>query len=83
MASAHAPIEVVGWVEPLERQVRELPRTGDILRKASAYFARAEFDPIPAVIAFIDDHRAIDGVEPTAVSCRSPVDVLLACRTAM
>jgi len=31
-------------LKDLEREVRELKRTNDILRKASAYFAQAELD---------------------------------------
>ena len=31
-------------VKALEREVRELKRTNEILRKASAYFAQAELD---------------------------------------
>lgn len=31
-------------LKALEREVRELKRTNDILRKASAYFAQAELD---------------------------------------
>ena len=31
-------------VQVLEREVRELRRANDILRKASAYFAQAELD---------------------------------------
>lgn len=31
-------------VKALEREVRELRRTNEILRKASAYFAQAELD---------------------------------------
>lgn len=37
----------------------------EILRKASAYFAQAELDRrFQAMIAFIDDHREAQGVEP-------------------
>jgi transposase len=31
-------------LKDLEREVRELKRTNEILRKASAYFAQAELD---------------------------------------
>ena len=34
-------------VKELEREVRELKRSNEILRKASAYFARAELDRRP------------------------------------
>ena len=34
-------------MKDLEREVRELRRANDILRKASAYFARAELDRRP------------------------------------
>ncbi len=33
-----------GKIKALEREVRELRRTNEILRKASAYFAQAELD---------------------------------------
>ena len=32
------------WVRQHERDTRELRRSNDILRQASAYFAKAEFD---------------------------------------
>lgn len=34
-------------IKELERELRELRRTNDILRKASAYFAQAELDRRP------------------------------------
>ena len=34
-------------VKELEREVRELKRANEILRKASAFFAQAEFDRRP------------------------------------
>ena len=34
-------------IKDLEREVRELKRTNEILRKASAYFAQAELDRRP------------------------------------
>jgi transposase len=34
-------------IKELEREVRELKRTNEILRKASAYFAQAELDRRP------------------------------------
>src|SRR4051812_28445854 len=52
-------------IKTLEREVRELRQANEILRKASAYFAMAELDrPLEAMIAFIDDHREVYGVEP-------------------
>jgi transposase len=36
-----------GRIKDLEREVRELKRTNEILRKASAYFAQAELDRRP------------------------------------
>ncbi|WP_415205973.1 IS3 family transposase [Rudaea sp.] len=48
-----------------EREIRELRQANEILRKASAYFCPGGArPPIQAMIAFIDDHRAIHGVEP-------------------
>jgi hypothetical protein len=52
-------------LKALERENRELRQANEILRKASAYFARAELDRrTQAMIAFIDDHRGTYGVEP-------------------
>jgi transposase len=34
-------------IKELEREVRELKRANEILRKASAFFAQAEFDRTP------------------------------------
>ena len=34
-------------IKELEREVRELQRANEILRKASAYFAQAELDRLP------------------------------------
>ncbi len=38
------PAEVADKVKALEREVRELRQANEILRKVSAYFARAELD---------------------------------------
>ena len=54
-------------LQELEREVRELKRANEILRKASAYFAQAELDrrgEVATMVQFIDDHRAVFGVEP-------------------
>ncbi|HEY0354416.1 MAG TPA: IS3 family transposase, partial [Enterovirga sp.] len=52
-------------IKALEREVRELRQANEILRKASAYFCPGGArPPVPAMIAFIDDHRAVYGVEP-------------------
>nr|WP_230772420.1 IS3 family transposase [Sphingomonas sp. Leaf4] len=59
------PTEVADKVKALEREVRELRQANEILRKASAYFgAGGARPPVPAMIAFIDDHRDAYGVEP-------------------
>jgi transposase-like protein len=58
------PAEVADKVKALEREVRELRQANEILRKASAYFAGGARPPVPAMIAFIDDHRDAYGVEP-------------------
>ena len=48
----------------LEREVRELKRINEILRKASAYFAQAGArPPTEVMVQFIDDHRDAYGVE--------------------
>ena len=41
---AGVPTEVAEKLKALERENRELRQANDILRKASAYFAQAEFD---------------------------------------
>jgi transposase-like protein len=41
---AGVPAEVADKMKALEREVREMPRANEILRKASAYFAQAEID---------------------------------------
>jgi hypothetical protein len=51
-------------IKALERENRELRQANEILRKASAYFAMAERAPLEAMIAFIDAHREVYGVEP-------------------
>ncbi|MDT0636404.1 IS3 family transposase [Spectribacter hydrogenoxidans] len=52
-------------VKVLERENRELRRANEILRKASAYFcAGGARPPTPVMVAFIDDHREVYGVEP-------------------
>ena len=52
-------------MKALEREVRELRQANEILRKVSAYFCPGGArPPVPAMIAFIDDHRATYGVEP-------------------
>ncbi|WP_449229764.1 IS3 family transposase [Azospirillum argentinense] len=52
-------------IKALEREVRELRQANEILRKASAYFAPGGArPPVPEMIAFIDAHRAVHGVEP-------------------
>jgi hypothetical protein len=48
----------------LEREVKELRRANEILRKASAYFAMAELDRREMMMAFIDAHREDLGIEP-------------------
>ena len=53
-------------LKELEREVRELKRANEILRKAFAYFAQAELDRrrVATMVQFIADHRAVFGVEP-------------------
>ncbi|WP_114857441.1 IS3 family transposase [Azospirillum brasilense] len=52
-------------IKALEREVRELRQANEILRKASAYFGPGGArPPVQEMIAFIDAHRAVDGVEP-------------------
>ena len=49
----------------MERENRELRQANEILRKASAYFALADTrPPVQAMIAFVDAHRDVYGVEP-------------------
>ncbi|MFD0939007.1 IS3 family transposase, partial [Methylobacterium trifolii] len=52
-------------IKALERENRELRQANEILRKASAYFCHGGArPPVADMIAFIDDHRAVNGVEP-------------------
>ncbi|HYD68371.1 IS3 family transposase [Azospirillum sp.] len=52
-------------IKALERENRELRQANEILRKASAYFGPGGArPPVPEMIAFIDAHRAVHGVEP-------------------
>ncbi|HTK48261.1 MAG TPA: IS3 family transposase [Gemmatimonadaceae bacterium] len=52
-------------VKALEREVRELRRANEILRKASAYFGPGGArPPKQLMVAFIDAHRGAYGVEP-------------------
>ena len=54
-------------LKELEREVRELKRANEILRKAFAYFAQAEPRPpedVATMVQFIADHRDVFGVEP-------------------
>lgn len=56
---AGVPTEVADKVKALEREVRELRQANEILRKASAYFAQAELDPLR-----VPPHQASLGVGP-------------------
>jgi putative transposase len=52
-------------LKELEREVQELKRANEILRKAAAFFAQAELErPTEVMVSFIDQHRAEYGVEP-------------------
>ncbi|HCE6490479.1 TPA: IS3 family transposase [Pseudomonas aeruginosa] len=52
-------------IKALEREVRELRQANEILRKASAYFCPGGArPPLQAMKAFVDEHRAVYGVEP-------------------
>ena len=52
-------------MKELEREVRELRRANEILRKASAFFAQAGTrPPTEVMVAFIDTARELYGVEP-------------------
>ncbi len=62
---AGVPTEMAEQLKALERENRELRQANEILRKASAYFATADFSTAgSAMIACIDDHRGAHGVEP-------------------
>ncbi|MCO5122774.1 MAG: IS3 family transposase [Rhizobacter sp.] len=52
-------------IKELEREVRELRKTNEILKLASAYFGPGGARPPPQEVnAFIDEHRTRLGVEP-------------------
>ncbi|MFJ1312206.1 IS3 family transposase [Ciceribacter sp. T2.26MG-112.2] len=62
---AGLPSDVAEKMKALERENRELRQANEILRKASAYFANGGArPPIEAMISFIDEYRAVFGVEP-------------------
>ncbi len=64
-------------LKELERENHELERANEILRKASAFFAQAELDRRPEVMAsFIDDHRDVYG-EPICAARRRPSAALV------
>ncbi len=47
-------------IKDLEREVRELRRANEILRKASAYFAQAEpGPPVADLVGFIEDNKGL------------------------
>ncbi|CAN5813503.1 hypothetical protein BH23ACT4_BH23ACT4_04270 [soil metagenome] len=53
-------------IRKLQREVRELRRANEILRKASVYFAQAEplaRPPTEVMVSFVDDNRDVFGVE--------------------
>ena len=55
--------------KPLEQELRELRLANEMVRRASANFARRSPNPgreapIEAMIAFVDQHRDVHGVEP-------------------
>ncbi|WP_420102754.1 IS3 family transposase [Bosea sp. (in: a-proteobacteria)] len=57
--------DMAAKLKALERENRELRQANEILRKASAYFCPGGArPPVQAMIAFIDDHRQVHGVEP-------------------
>ncbi|WP_145912061.1 IS3 family transposase [Blastochloris viridis] len=59
------PSDVAEKLKALERENRELRQANEILRKASAYFCDGGArPPVQDMIAFIDDHREVHGVEP-------------------
>ncbi|HMZ02538.1 MAG TPA: IS3 family transposase [Piscinibacter sp.] len=52
-------------IKELEREVRELRKTNEILKLASAYFGPGGARPPPSQVnAFVEEHRAAHGVEP-------------------
>ncbi|THV12670.1 IS3 family transposase [Rhizobium rhizophilum] len=62
---AGLPSDVAEKMKALERENRELRQANEILRKASEYFANGGArPPIEAMISFIDEYRAVFGVEP-------------------
>jgi len=52
-------------IRALEQEFRELRQANSILRKASAYFCPGRVrPPVPAMIAVIDAHREVHGIQP-------------------
>ncbi|MEW5425276.1 IS3 family transposase [Amorphus sp. 3PC139-8] len=62
---AGVPTDMAAKLKALERENRELRQANEILRKASAYFGTGGArPPVEDMIAFVDDHRGVYGVEP-------------------
>lgn len=60
-------------LKALEREVIELKRANEILRKAAAFFAQAELEPPTGMmVAFIDQHRETYGVADRRLSGAPP-----------
>ena len=65
--------EVADKVKALEREVRELRRPTRFCASVSIFCSGGALPPVPAMIAFIDDHRdAYGGRARSAAFCRSP-----------
>ncbi|BDN65965.1 transposase [Escherichia coli] len=62
-------------LKELERENRELRRSNDILRQASAYFAKAEFDRLWKKCATLDSSSST-GSDRYAANSYCPVNVL-------
>ena len=60
-------------ISELEREVRELRRANEILKAASAYFARGTRPEAAALVTFVDAHRDRFGVEPACAVLEFPV----------
>lgn len=75
---AGVPSDVAEKLKALERENRELWQANEILRKASAYFAQAEFDrPLKGIVRANSDWiRSNPGKLSGCGHCQSKSDVV-------
>ncbi|WP_412867401.1 IS3 family transposase, partial [Cellulomonas sp. 179-A 9B4 NHS] len=68
-------------IAELEREVRELRRTNEILRTASAFRRGGARPPTEVIVGYIDEHKARLGVEPICRALRVAPSTYYAAKT--